>query len=261
MDFLSALEPYAALGQGHAAAFAGVFARISALVFFLPGLGERMISMRVRLAAAMAIALVLAPLVAPTATAPAGPVDLALILAAEALAGAVIGFSIRIAIFAVQIAGHVAAQHLSLAQLFGAGLDDQPEPPVATLLTMAALTLAVAMGLHFQAVGALALSYEVMPYGAFPGASEAGAWAVERAAFAFSAGVALAMPFVVLGFIYYLAIGAANRAMPQLMVAFVGAPAITLAGLVMLALAAPPLLKVWIGMLESILRTLLGAAS
>jgi len=260
MEFLDMLAPIAQFGETPVAIFAGVFTRISALVFFLPALGERAVAPRIRLGAAFAIALLLAPIVmAAHPAAPASIVDALPLIAAEAVAGALIGFTIRIAIFVLQTAGSIAAQTTSLSQLFGAGLDVQPEPPIATLFMIAGLALAAAAGLHFKAVGALAFSYEVMPFGAFPGASEAGQWAADRAAFAFSAAFSLALPFVVLGFVYNLAIGAANRAMPQLMVAFVGAPAITLAGLAMLALAAPALLGVWVQMLDAIFAALMGA--
>jgi flagellar biosynthetic protein FliR len=42
------------------------------------------------------------------------------------------------------------------------------------------------------------------------------------------------------------------------MVAFVGAPAITLAGLVLLALSAPLLLGVWLGIVDDIFIKLAG---
>ncbi len=45
--------------------------------------------------------------------------------------------------------------------------------------------------------------------------------------------------------LYNLTLGIINRAMPQLMVVFVGAPAITAAGLVLLMLLAPVMLGLW----------------
>ncbi len=237
---------------------AAIFTRISALSFFLPGLGERAVPARVRLAAAMGITLILAPLVVPGATPPATMSQAALMITAEAIAGALLGFSIRIVIYALQTAGSIASQTLSLAQLFGASVDFQPEAPIGTILMIAGIVLAVSTGLHFEAVRVLVISFDIIPLGTFPGASDTGQWAAERAAFSFSVALSLALPFVVLGFIYNLAIGAANRAMPQLMVAFVGVPAVTLAGLVLLALTAPILLDAWLGVLSDNVRTLLG---
>ncbi|NJM35487.1 MAG: flagellar biosynthetic protein FliR [Rhodomicrobium sp.] len=260
MELLQQLFPLIEKGLGPLAIVFGVFARVSGLVFLLPGLAERAVSVRIRLVAAMAITLILTPVVMSTPPIPPHtPAGLALMLAAELVAGAVIGFSIRIAIFVVEIAGHIAAQHLSLSQLFANGLNDAPEPPIATLFMVAGIAVAVAAGIHFKAVAALAVSYEVMAFGVFPGADEAGSWAADQTGYAIAAAFSLAMPFVMLGFIYYLAIGAANRAMPQLMVAFVGAPAVTLAGLVMLAMTTPLLLGIWIDMVDRIFATLLRA--
>ncbi|MEM8935843.1 MAG: flagellar biosynthetic protein FliR [Pseudomonadota bacterium] len=259
-EFFVALAPLTELGFEKTAVSIGVFARISALAFFLPGLGERSVPMRIRLAAALGIALILTPFVNGLGpVAPTNISSLTLVIAAESVAGAIIGFSIRIAVYAIQIAGSMAAQTLSLSQLF-AGIDDTPEPPIGAVLTLAAITLAVSAGLHFQAVKALAASYSVMPFGQFPGASDTGAWAVDRVAFAFSTAFTLALPFVVLGFVYNLAIGAANRAMPQLLVAFVGAPAITLGGFALLALAAPVILTTWMDLVDGLIETLIGGA-
>lgn len=261
MEFLDALAPLERLTNAPIAIFVGVFARLSALVFFLPGLGELTISPRIRLGAALSTSLILTPIVlAQNSVSPDKPADVAALLAAEALSGAVIGFSIRVVVYALQMTGAIIAQSLSLAQAFGVGSNGEPEPVMATLLTMAGVTLAVASGLHFEAIRALALSYEVMPFGVFPGAGEAGAWAADRAAFAFSAALGLSMPFVMLAFIYNLAIGAANRAMPSLSVAFVGAPAITLGSLVLLAVAATPILTAWLKLMSSAVATVAGGA-
>ena len=62
---------------------------------------------------------------------------------------------------------------------------------------------------------------------------------------AFALAFALAVPFLVGSLLYNLALGAINRAMPQLMVAFVGAPALTWAALVLLLATAPLILSVW----------------
>ncbi|MBY0423294.1 MAG: flagellar biosynthetic protein FliR [Parvularculaceae bacterium] len=261
MEFLDALAPLASLTDAPIAIFAGVFMRLSALVFFLPGLGEQAVSARVRLGAAIAGALVLTPVVmAGKVAAPETPALVLQLLVAEALSGAVIGFSIRVAVFALQMAGVIIAQTLSLSQAFDAGLNGEAEPAMATLLMLAGVALAVTSGLHFEAIRALALSYEVMPFGAFPGAADAGSWAADRAGFAFAAALGLSLPFVMLAYIYNLAIGAANRAMPMLSVSFIGAPAITLASLVLLAVSAVPILTAWMKIMSASLVTLTGNA-
>ncbi|MEM7424409.1 MAG: flagellar biosynthetic protein FliR, partial [Pseudomonadota bacterium] len=118
----------------------GVFTRVSAVMFFLPGIGERSVPMRVRLAIALSIAVLLSPvIVALEPRSPETVAALASMLGAEALCGLLIGFAFRITIFALQTAGTIAAQHLSVAQMFGAGVAPEPEPTIATMLGMAGI--------------------------------------------------------------------------------------------------------------------------
>ena len=100
-------------------------------------------------------------------------------------------------------------------------------PAIGSILMLAGVTLAVASGLHVKAAVAMARSYEILPMGLPVPASDVAAWGTARVAKAFALGFSLAAPFVIAAFAYNLALGAINRAMPQLMVAFIGAPAIT----------------------------------
>lgn len=260
MDAILSLTILKTIAAEHVMLAAAIFTRMSALVFFMPGIGERAVPMRVRLAVAMALSFVLLPMVQQDFAPPQAASGLTLLLAAEAITGALIGFSIRIAVFAIQTAGAISSQSLSLAQLFNSSIGYDQESPIATLLMFAAIVLAVSAGLHFEIIGLLIFFYDLIPLGLFPGAGAAGEWAAGRAAFAFSAAISLALPFMVLGFIYNLAIGAANRAMPQLMVAFVGIPAVTLAGMALLAMAAPVILDIWMGMMRDLMAELHGYA-
>ena len=120
MELLDALQPFVNLGTGPIEIVTGIFTRISALVFFLPAMGERTVNPRIRLGAAMAIAVMLTPVVmAHNPVAPTTLSGLVVTMGAEALSGALIGFSIRVVMFVLQMAGSIAAQHTSLAQLFG----------------------------------------------------------------------------------------------------------------------------------------------
>lgn len=257
MDALQSISSLSAFSTPIIGVAMAVFARISGLVFFLPGLAEQMTPVRVKLGAAMAIAMVVTPAVFTSAAFPQTLSAAAMMIAAEAVVGAFLGFTIRVTIYALQTAGAITSQSLSLAQLFGASVDLQPETPISTLLMIAAVTIAVISGLHFEIIRILIKTFEVFPLGVFPGAGETGEWAVERVAFSFAAALSMALPFVALGFVYNMAIGAANRAMPQLMVAFVGIPAVTMAGLVLLAMSAPIILGVWADILDDTLLTLM----
>ena len=238
---------------------AGIFARVGGVIFLLPGLGERALSIRVRLVAALAITVILSPLIAPLIPlSPATPVDLALMLAAEATCGLVIGFAFRLLVFALQTAGMVAAQHISIAQMFGAGVAPEPEPTIATILSMGGIVLMMMAGLHVHLIASMAQLYEVFPFGQFPIGADLGQWAVERVSETFALGVTLAAPFVAVGFTYNLALGALNRAMPQLLVALVGVPFIVWIGMVVLYHIMPALFDRWDESLQRVLLDPLG---
>jgi flagellar biosynthetic protein FliR len=113
------------------------------------------------------------------------------------------------------------------------------------VLMVAGLALAVMLGLHVRLTEVLIQSYDVFRPGVLPGAELFTAWGRAHVGRAFALAFTLAAPFVVASLVYNLALGVINRAMPQLMVAFVGAPAITAGGLVLLFLAAPLLIGLW----------------
>ena len=126
-------------------------------------------------------------------------------------------------------------------------------------MVVSGLALAVMTGLHVRLAEALIGSYTVFPAGAFPSPSALADWGLLRIAKAFALAFTLAAPFVIASFIYNLALGVINRAMPQLMVAMVGAPAITAGGLVLLFLSLPLLLSIWSDGLNSFLANPFGA--
>ena len=238
---------------------AGVFARVGAALMLVPGLGERSMSLRTRLAAALAITFLLAPMIAALGPSqPTTPTDLALLLLAEAASGLVIGLAFRFLVFALQIAGMIAAQHLSIAQMFGAGVAPEPEPTISTLLAFGGITLALMAGLHVHLIASLAGLYDVLPYGRFPLGAELAEWSIDRVSETFMLGTSLAAPFIAVGFAYNIALGALNRAMPQLLVALVGVPALVWVGMVVLALVLPELMDAWTERLERVMDDPLG---
>ncbi|MFV0474471.1 MAG: flagellar biosynthetic protein FliR [Pikeienuella sp.] len=261
-----AMRLFALLGQllsfSEAEIFAlvAVFARVGAVAALLPGFGEQMVPARVRLAVAIAFTAIVWPAVAadlpggaPVGQAGAPALAHGRVILAEAVAGLALGLAIRFMLFALQFAGAMAAQATSVAQIFGAGATPDPMPAVGHMLTMAGIALALASGLHVKAAAAMIGSYETLPFGVFPVAGDLTTWGVARAARVFALAFMLAAPFIVASLVYNVALGAINRAMPMLMVAFVGAPAITAGALFFLMLTAPVALAHWSGLLDEAL--------
>lgn len=255
------IEGLATLLDLSAAALAGfflVFVRVGAVMSLLPGFGERMVPARVRLALTLAFSLVVWPMLAPGLGAPDPQRPFLLMIVIEACIGLMLGLAIRLMAIALQLAGSIASQSTALAQIFGAGATPDPMPAIGNILMLAGIALAVALGLHVKAALAMAHSYEILPMGLPVPAADVAAWGTARVAQAFGLGFSLAAPFVIAAFAYNLALGAINRAMPQLMVAFVGAPAIIAAGLLILMLASPVILHFWNERLDATLADPLG---
>ena len=228
--------------------FAIVFARLSAFFALLPAFGEQSVPARIKLALAFAMSLVVAPAVIET------PQTTALLFAIipEILIGAALGFALRLFVIALQVAGVIAAQSTSLAQLF-AGASAEPLPALGHILVISGITLLVILGFHVKATEFFVLSYDLFPMGQYPSADVFSDWGTSNISRAFGLAFSLAAPFVILGTIYNLALGAINRAMPQLMVAFVGAPLITMGSLVLLLISAPFALQAWVLAVDSFL--------
>ena len=256
---LSGLSEILALPELHLAGLLLVFVRVASAVALMPGFGEQAIPSRVRLMTAMGFTLVVWPIVQPSLPTinPELPTLVGLVII-EAGIGFLIGISLRLMVMAIQFAGSVAAQSTAITQVAGVGVTPDPMPAIGNILMLAGLTLALVTGLHIKASLAIASTYTLFPLGTIPIAGDIAEWGIARVAHVFTFGFTLAAPFVIASFAYNLALGAINRAMPTLMVAFVGAPLITAGALLILLLAAPTILMVWNEQLDSVLANPMG---
>jgi flagellar biosynthetic protein FliR len=246
---LTEISALLGLAEGFLWAVSLAFVRIGAVLALMPGLGETATPQRVKLALVLALTAVIAPILAEDLTA-TGPLPGLAPLAGEAVAGLILGIGMRLFLLALQSAAAIIAQATTLSQLF-AGVAPEPQPAIGNLLTIAGVALALAAGLHVRAAELLVLSYDILPAGGYPDAGVVADWGLGLAARTFSLAFSLAAPFVIASMIYNLALGVINRAMPQLMVSMVGAPALTLGSLALLAIAAPMLLAVWLETLSA----------
>ena len=218
-----------------------VFLRIGAVLALMPAFGDRAVPARVRLVLALAFTAVVAPAAA------GGLANLAIGVrpaAVEVLVGLALGISLRLFIIALEVAASIIANATSLAQMFGGSTPD-PQPAVGHMLTMAGLALAVLSGLHVKAASLLILSYRILPAGQFPLSGDMANWGLLQVAHFFALAFALAAPFVIASVLYNVALGIINRAMPQMPVTLVGAPALTGAALALMCVLLPLVLAIW----------------
>lgn len=238
---------------------ATVFLRVGPIVALFPGFGEQVVSVRIKLAAALAFTVIVAPAAAPDVPVTSAPgTALWMIILTETAIGLMLGIGLRLFLLGLQTAGSMAAQATSLAQVLGAA-GATPMPAIGHLLTMGGIALAMLLDLHVHVAAMIIETYKVFAVGELPSASAVSQWGIAQVAGAFALAFSLAAPFVLISVIYNLTLGIINRAMPQLMVIFVGAPVITAGALALLFLMAPIMLGVWVAALQGYVANPLGA--
>lgn len=227
--------------------FGLVFLRVGAIVSFIPVFGEQSIPARVRLAIAFTFSAIVYPAIVNNV--PMMPTNLMGIIktcAPEVIAGIFFGLLLRFFVIALQTAGSIAAQSTSLSQIFGGTAGADAQPAIGHVLVISGLALAAVMGLHVEFARYMIHGYTLVPLGVLVPSATVSAFGLATVSQTFALGFTLAAPFVLASLIYNVTLGIINKAMPQLMVSFVGAPAITAGGLFLLFVTAPIMLSIWI---------------
>lgn len=223
-----------------------VFLRIGAMLALVPAFGERSVPARVKLGLSLAFTAIVLPAVAPgLPPQPSGLVEGLAICGPEIVTGLFFGMMLRFFVMALQVAGAIAAQSTSLSQIFGASAGVDPQPAMGNVLVIGGLALAALMGLHVHLAAFMIDGYGLVPPGEMISPETVAEAGVQEVSRSFALAFTLSAPFVLASLVYNVMLGVINRAMPQLMVAFVGAPAITAGGLALFALSAGTMLAVW----------------
>lgn len=235
-----------------------VLFRALAFVALLPAFGGARLPVRVQMATALCLTVIVFPIVSHELPDLGWQgTDLLFRLSADIVTGACLGLLLRCFLFCLQIAGSIAGQSTSLSQIYGSAGSD-PLPAIGHTLTMAGLTLALILGLHVQIVAFFVSSYQWMPGGSLTGFHTLFDTLITQLSAAFQLAFAIAAPFYIVSLLYNLTLGIINRAMPQLMVAFVGAPVITAGALIILMASLPVMLLAWHAAFEAVLNGSIG---
>ncbi|SFR51857.1 flagellar biosynthetic protein FliR [Yoonia tamlensis] len=225
-----------------------VFLRVGAMMAAMPAFGDQAVPIRVRLALSLAFTFIVAPAIAPTISPyPGGLLRAVSQAGPEVVTGLFFGLFLRFFILALQIVGSIAAQSTSLSQLFGGSAGVDPLPAIGHLLVVGGTALAAMLGLHVQVAAYMILTYEMVPVGVMLAGDQVISLGLGEVRRIFELGFSLSAPFLIASLVYNVVLGVINRAMPQLIVSFVGAPAITAGGMILLLLTAPILLGLWHG--------------
>jgi flagellar biosynthetic protein FliR len=240
------------------AAFMLVFARIGAMVMLLPGFGEGFIPVRVKLAIALLLTLIILPLhraayhVDMQSVAP-----LAVLLVHEIIIGVVLGATARVTLAALHVAGSIIAQQLGLG--FVTSVDPtqgQQGALMGNFLTLLGIALLFATDTHYLVIAALNDSYKIFSPGELMPSGDVAALATRAFSGAFKIGLQLSAPFLVFGLVFNIGLGVLARLMPQMQVYFVGVPLSILIGFMIFAAVLASMMGTYMDYLVGVMQDL-----
>ena len=242
-----------------AAVFMLAFARIGAMVMLLPGLGEVNIPVRIKLATALLLTMIVLPLhrqayqVDLQALSP-----LLVMMVHEIVIGIVLGATARVTLSALQVAGSVIAQQMGLG--FVTAVDPtqgQQGVLIGNFLTMLGVTLLFSTDSHHLVIAALSDSYKIFAPGEVIPSGDVASLATRAFAAAFKIGLQLSAPFQVFGLVFNIGLGVLARLMPQMQVYFVGAPLSILIGFLIFGLVLAAMMGTFLGYFEGVIHEMM----
>jgi len=232
-------------------AFAGVEANLwlllvaairpGAAFFAAPLFGQTVVPVQVRFVIAVAIGMAGYAAV-PFHLPPEGITSFAgiALVFGEVMAGLALGFAVQIGFSAAMLAGEVIGNAMGLG--FAAMIDPasgQQNPVLGQFLSILATFLFLAVNGHLALAATIVETYRARP----PGHAWLGAdglhGLVMFGGVLFSAGLSIALPVAFAIVLVQIVMGMLARSAPQLNLFAVGFPAALLAGIVLLAMAAP----------------------
>lgn len=233
---------------GHILGAFMVFVRFGTAAMFLPGFGETYVNARARLSLAAVISIALYP-VTPVPILPDLDLSgLVRLIALEGLVGLWIGLTARILFIALYYAGALAGYTSGLANALAPSLGSfEGATSVASAFLITALVLMFATDTHHVIIRALLFSYDMMPFGQSPMLGDMTEQMSRAVSASMRIGLTIAAPFIVLSLMINLGLGLANRAMPNLPVFFIAQSGLIATGFIVLAVAAPGMLRTFLG--------------
>jgi flagellar biosynthetic protein FliR len=241
-----------------AAAFMLAFARIGAMVMLLPGLGESNIPVRVKLAIALLLTLIILPLHRSAYHVDMNSMtSLLVLMLQEMIVGVVLGATARVTLAALSVAGSVIAQQLGLG--FVTSVDPtqgQQGLLIGNFLTLLGITLLFATDSHHLVIAALNESYRIFSPGELMQSGDVAELATRAFAAAFKIGMQLAAPFLVFGLVFNIGLGVLARLMPQMQVYFVGVPLAIMVGFLIFALVLTAMMGTYLDYFVGVMHDL-----
>lgn len=220
-----------------------VFARLGAALLFMPGFAETSVPTRQRLLFGLILSAALYPASGVGPIAEDRPLALLLLFGAEVTIGLWIGLVARTLLSGLQFAGYQIALMSGLANALAPNIGAfEGATSMAAMLLIGATALIFITDTHHLIIQSLLMSYQVFAPGSFMLADlvDQFARAVQVSLYI---GLAIAAPFYVAGLVLNVGMGLANRMMASLQVFFIAQPLLIAAGLALMVLAIPTMMR------------------
>lgn len=215
-------------------------ARILGLVMVAPVFGHRSVPARVKIGLGIFIALIVSPSLPPMPEAGPGSWHGLFILVQQVLIGIALGFVMRIAFAAMELAGDIIGLQMGLG--FATFFDPQSAGQtlvVGRFFNLLGTLIFLAVNAHLAMMGQLVESFQSLPISIAPLATGGFRELAAFGATIFIVGLQLSLPLIAVLLMTNLALGILTRSAPQLNVFAIGFPITLGAGLILLDASMP----------------------
>ena len=221
------------------------FIRLGALFVAAPFFGAVTIPVRVRIILAIAVTVILLPVLGNAVAVDLMSGEGILLIVQQVAVGLGMGLVLQFVVAAIVMAGHAIATAMGLS--FASSVDPQNGTQV-TILGQFYLILStlffLAIDGHLRLLELLAMSFDVFPVASFVLNADFFREVVAYSAQMFVTGTLLALPVMVGVLLINVGFGVMTRAAPQLNIFSIGFPMSMLGGFVLMLLSMPILLPV-----------------
>ena len=230
-----------------------VFLRVGTAFSVMPTIGDAFITPRTRLLFALAVSVVVAPVIRPQLPPmPGSPFELLVLAAGEMTIGIFLGTIARLLMGTLEVAGTIISLQSGLAnaQIFNPALATAGSLPGA-LMGWLGLLLLFVTDLHHLLIMAVVDSYSTFTPGAAIPVDDMANVVGQLVSKSFLLGVQMSAPFLITGVLFALALGLLNKLAPQVQVFQIFTSVQVLMGLFLFALTLGAMMLFWLSRFES----------
>jgi flagellar biosynthetic protein FliR len=246
--------------SGHVFGFLFIFARLGSAIMLFPGIGEAYVSARIRLMFALSLSfLLMEPLIGRIPAPPEAIGDLFKLLSYEVLIGLFFGTMLRLIMSTLESAGAVVALQtgLSNATILNPSLAIQ-STLASALLSVTGVTLIFVTGLDHMLFRSLIAIYDVFPPGGVIMPGDMAQTVIQMTNKSFVLGIELAMPFLVMGLLMFVALGIMQKLLPNIQLFLVALPVQVWGGIALLGITLAGMMTIWLEYFNSFFDTFFG---